>query len=93
MQGNFRPFPDWFLLVTSAIIFCAKLYFEVERVSGLASNGPTVISNGVVDRRLLFGGALVFSFDFAVSLGGSGGSAFSLWCRGPMRALQFQTPP
>ena len=89
MRGNFRPFLDWVLFVTSANVFPANLSLVVERVSGLAFKRPSVISNGEVDRRLLFGGAFVFGFDFVVGLGGSKGSAISLWCKGPVRGTQL----
>ena len=70
MRGNCSPFlVCWFLdLLESPCL--NVLYFVVDRVAVFASNDSS-ISNGDVDLRLVFGGALDFCFDSFTSLNGS----------------------
>ena len=70
MRGNFSCFPVcWFLdLLESPCL--GVLYFVVDRVTGFASYGSS-ISNGDVDLRLFFGGALVVCVDSFTAFDGS----------------------
>ena len=70
MRGTISDFPVcWFLdLLTRPCL--GVLYLVVGRVTGFATNG-SLISNGDVDLRLCFGGALVLCIDSFTALDGS----------------------
>ena len=70
MRGNFSPFPFCLFLDLLESPCLGVLYLVVDRVTGFAFTGSS-ISNGDVNLRLIFNGALVLWFDFYTALDGS----------------------